>query len=271
MCLLAKHVTENKADLLTVEKHKSSIHNEMGRTSVNSVRKSNRSQVSTRSKNRYGDIRYISFLFMILLVWNSSLILDYSSLRAQYEEKHGPSNTDLKRAEEEIIEASMLSPRASNHVDNNSILWENIDEKLKNNDELDEDEILELRHNLEQKKREALIKDMLLSNGIKEVDNEKLKILTESKKPLDVVLENANARKNFMLMWKQSDKTIETEEFKRSPEFHYFKKCMEANVLPLPAISKINDGALILAGYKLNEGLWRALHFGIEKYEGKIK
>ena len=84
------------------------------------------------------------------------------------------------------------------------------------------------------------------------------------------MVENANARKNFMQIWKQSDKTIESEEFQRSPDFHYFKRWMEANVLPLPAISKITDGKLMLVGYKLNEGLWRALHFGLEKYEGKI-
>jgi hypothetical protein len=45
---------------------------------------------------------------------------------------------------------------------------------------------------------------------------------------------------------------------------------MEANVLPLPAISKINDGKMMLVGYKLNEGICRALHFGLEKYEGKV-
>lgn len=143
-----------------------------------------------------GKMLFILLCILLCLFLTSS----YSSLRAQYEEKHGPSNNDLERAEEDMKEVSLSSQKEFNHMNNNSILWENIEEKLKDNKDLDEDEVLELRHNLEQKKREALIIDMLSSAGVSQPDNDKLKILTESKKPLDLVLENANARKNFMLM-----------------------------------------------------------------------
>lgn len=168
-------------------------------------------------------------------------------------------------------ESSVYSPKTGNDTGDNSILWTNIDEKLRQSKDLDEDELLELRHHLEQRKREALIKDILSSSfGISDVDPNQHAVIADNKKPLDVLIENTNARKNFMLMCKQSDKFIECEEHQNSPDFHYFKRCMEANVLPLPTISKINDGVLMLVGYKLNDGVCTALRFGLDKFEGKI-
>jgi hypothetical protein len=68
----------------------------------------------------------------------------------------------------------------------------------------------------------------------------------------------------------QSDKFLESEEFRDSPEFHYFKRCMQENVLPLPTINKINDQMFMLIGYKLNEGLVKGLKYGLQKYRQKI-
>lgn len=38
-------------------------------------------------------------------------------------------------------------------------------------------------------------------------------------------------------------------------------------MLPLPTINKINDGILMLVGYKLNEGICKALNYGLEKFD----
>ena len=73
-----------------------------------------------------------------------------------------------------------------------------------------------------------------------------------------------------MQIWKENDKFIESEEFKTSPEFHYFKRWLESNYLPLPTINKINQGIFMLVGYKLNSGLCSGLQSGLEKLKHKI-
>ena len=83
--------------------------------------------------------------------------------------------------EDDIKEFSIYTPNVRIDTDDKAILWENIDEKLKHKEDIDEDERDELKHKLEDKKREALIKDILSHSGIIEVDPEKLKIVSENK------------------------------------------------------------------------------------------
>lgn len=45
---------------------------------------------------------------------------------------------------------------------------------------------------------------------------------------------------------------------------------MQANVLPLPTMNKINNETLMLVGYKLNKGVCHALRNGLEKYNQRV-
>ena len=71
-------------------------------------------------------------------------------MKEQYASKHGPPQNNDDQ-EEDIKNISIYSPRGSNKINENTILWDNIEDKIKNTEDLDEDEIIELRHNLEQK------------------------------------------------------------------------------------------------------------------------
>jgi hypothetical protein len=87
----------------------------------------------------------------------------------------------LEVQEDDIKDFSIYTPNVRVETDEKAILWENIEDQLKHKEDLDEDEILELKTHLEHRKREALVKDILSHSGIIEVDPEKLKMISENK------------------------------------------------------------------------------------------
>lgn len=153
-----------------------------------------------------------------------------------------------KIMQETAKEASIHNPKKANQE---SVLWQDLSHKLDDKN-LDEDEILEMEQALKQSKREALVTSMLEKESPGEMQ---VRLPPEVDKPIDILVQNTTDRKSFMKICKQSDKFLESEEFKDNAEFHYFKRCMESGFLPLPTINKINDGALMLVGYKLNPGI----------------
>lgn len=132
---------------------------------------------------------------------------------------------DSEMANETAKEASIHTPYAQALRGNNSILWEDVNQTIEENQHLDEDDIQDLKHKIEVQKRNAIVNELITSSH-NQHDAENtftLDLPPDSNRPIDILVENTNARKNFMLICKQSDKFIESEEFKNSHEFHYFK------------------------------------------------
>lgn len=200
------------------------------------------------NNNKYDDSRQAK----AKRVNRESFIMHVDDLKKnmEYIKFHNTINDEMAN------EDHMKTPKEIQEINDTNILWTNIENEVNLRDDLDEYEQMELKENLEDQKRQALIRDMLFDNDEeRNLSPDKFKLLPESNKPLDSIVSNTNARKNFMLICRESDKFIESEEFDKSPEFHYFKRCMQENCLPLPTINKISDGVLMLAGYKLNEGV----------------
>lgn len=79
----------------------------------------------------------------------------------QLKGKRASINFEAALMEETAKEISIHTPKAGIEQDDKSILWADINQKLSKKKDLDEDELLEMKQHLEQKKREALVKDIL--------------------------------------------------------------------------------------------------------------